>query len=158
MSCLLRLLHLCGYLSWLRSKNIMYAENYHGGWCKISSWCFIEKFWDVSWVIVALINDALVLSSSFSSCKFGWIKRDDNVVAHMLAKYASQSKLVVCNNEHIPQLVRDASLNDVILSFVLLMKLAIYKKYKKIVLTYLNILLLIIVTHYGCNLKWFKNK
>ena len=40
----------------------MYAENYYGGWCKISSWCFMEKFWDVSWVIAALINDALVLS------------------------------------------------------------------------------------------------
>ncbi len=34
---------------------------------------------DVSWFIVALIRDALFLVSSFSSCKFGWIKRDDNV-------------------------------------------------------------------------------
>jgi hypothetical protein len=29
---------------------------------------------DVSWVIAAIISDALVLASSFSSCKFGWIK------------------------------------------------------------------------------------
>uniref|UniRef100_A0A2N9EEP0 RNase H type-1 domain-containing protein n=1 Tax=Fagus sylvatica TaxID=28930 RepID=A0A2N9EEP0_FAGSY len=30
---------------------------------------------DVSWTIAAIISDALVLASSFSSCKFGWIKR-----------------------------------------------------------------------------------
>jgi hypothetical protein len=54
---------------------------------------------DVSWDIAGIISDALVLASSFSSCKFGWIKRDGNTVAHMLAKFSSQSKLVVCNNE-----------------------------------------------------------
>ncbi len=63
---------------------------------------------DVSWDIAGIISDALVLASSFSSCKFGRIKRDGNTVAHMLATFASQSKLVVCNNELIPQVVREA--------------------------------------------------
>jgi ribonuclease HI len=68
---------------------------------------------DVSWTIAAIISDALVLASSFSSCKFGWIKRDGNTVAHMLAKFASQSNLVVCNNELIPQVVKEACWKDV---------------------------------------------
>ena len=68
---------------------------------------------DVSWTIAAIISDALVLASSFSSCKFGWIKRDGNTVAHMLAKFASQSKQVVCNNELIPQVVKEACWKDV---------------------------------------------
>ena len=70
---------------------------------------------DVSWTIAAIISDALVLASSFSSCKFGWIKRDGNTVAHMLAKFASQSNLVVCNNELIPQVVKEACWKDVML-------------------------------------------
>ena len=68
---------------------------------------------DVRWDIAALINDALCLAGSFSSCKFGWVKREGNAVAHVLAKYASQSKFVVCNNEHMPQVVRDALWNDI---------------------------------------------
>jgi hypothetical protein len=37
---------------------------------------------------------------------------DDNVVAYMLAKYADQIKQVVCNNEHIPKVVRHACLKS----------------------------------------------
>ena len=43
-------------------------------------------------------------------CKFA------NSSYKMLAKYASQSKLVVNNNEHIPKVVRDA--NDVMRSYI----------------------------------------
>ena len=69
---------------------------------------------DVRWDIVALISDALCLAGTFSSCKFGWIKREGNVAAHSLAKYASQSKFVVCSNENMPQVLRDALRNDVL--------------------------------------------
>ena len=68
---------------------------------------------DVRWDIAALINDAMCLASTFSSCKFGRIKREGNVATYSLAKYASQSKFVVCNNEHMPQVVRDALWNDI---------------------------------------------
>ena len=63
---------------------------------------------DFRWDIAALINDAMCLAGTFSSCKFGWIKWEGNVVAHSLAKYASQSKFIVCSNEHMPQVLRDA--------------------------------------------------
>ena len=69
---------------------------------------------DVRWDIAALINDAMCLAGTFSSCKFGRIKREGNVATHSLAKYASQSKFVVCSNEHMPQVLRDALRNDVL--------------------------------------------
>jgi hypothetical protein len=101
MHYLLRPLLSCGHYSWLRIQVCSKLLNNAN---------------DVSWVIAAIISDALVLASSFSSCKFGWIKRDGNTVAHMLAKFASQSNLVVCNNELILQVVREAGWKDVMFS------------------------------------------
>ena len=37
---------------------------------------------NVSWTIAAIISDALVLASSFSSFIFGWIKRDGNTLTY----------------------------------------------------------------------------
>ena len=44
---------------------------------------------DPYWVIAAFVFDIISLSSDFSSCSFSWVKREANMAAHELAKFAT---------------------------------------------------------------------
>ena len=60
-----------------------------------------------------LYHDMVVLSKEFVSCKFCWIKRDANFVAHSLAKFASCNKLTFsCNISSLPPSVWEAWKGD----------------------------------------------
>ena len=44
---------------------------------------------DPYWVIAAFVFYIISLSSDFSSCSFSWVKREANMAAHELAKFAT---------------------------------------------------------------------
>ena len=50
------------------------------------------------WIISTLISNICNVSKDFISCKFQWVKRDANAVAHAMAKHASLIKNSMCCN------------------------------------------------------------
>jgi hypothetical protein len=58
---------------------------------------------------LTLVN-ILLLSSSFLSCSFNWVRREANGIAHALAKFIPSPKatIFVCNISSLPSCVRDA--------------------------------------------------
>ncbi|KAK9984384.1 hypothetical protein SO802_033909 [Lithocarpus litseifolius] len=43
---------------------------------------------DVPWRIKTICSDVLALKLNFSNCRFSWVAREANVVAHVLAKWS----------------------------------------------------------------------
>ena len=72
---------------------------------------------DCLWKIRALISMSLKLALKFSSCKFHWVKRNANQVAHVLTKVAfSLTHPFVCSASSLLASVVEAWNRD-LLSF-----------------------------------------
>uniref|UniRef100_A0A2N9GHK8 RNase H type-1 domain-containing protein n=1 Tax=Fagus sylvatica TaxID=28930 RepID=A0A2N9GHK8_FAGSY len=68
------------------------------------------------WVISPLIGNICNVSKDFISCKFQWVKRDANVVAHAMAKIASFIKnSLYCNFSSLPKPVLEEWRKDIML-------------------------------------------
>jgi ribonuclease HI len=65
---------------------------------------------DNPWVISSVISNILVLSKTFASCCFCWVRREANEVAHSLAKFSPSPHVPVfcCNSSSIPSAVWNA--------------------------------------------------
>ena len=63
---------------------------------------------NTSWKINTLCFDINCLAHNFSSCKFAWIMREANMVAHELAKIVPSPHLFICCLETLPPSVLDA--------------------------------------------------
>jgi hypothetical protein len=63
---------------------------------------------NTSWKINTLCFDINCLAYNFSSCKFAWIMREANMVAHELAKIVPSPHLFICCLETLPPSVLDA--------------------------------------------------
>ena len=58
---------------------------------------------DSYWVSAAFVSDIISLSSDFSSCSFSWVKREANIAAHELAKFATLfDSVFFCNAVSLP--------------------------------------------------------
>ena len=63
----------------------------------------------VPWKLFTLCNNAKVAVLDFTSCSFCWVRRNANMVAHFLAKFASsQSSYFYCNSSNLPPLIHEA--------------------------------------------------
>ena len=62
------------------------------------------------WVISSVISNILVLSKTFISYCFCWVRREANEVAHSLAKFTPSPKVSVfcCNSSSLPSAVWNA--------------------------------------------------
>jgi hypothetical protein len=58
-------------------------------------------------------SQSLDLVSCFSFCKFQWVRRDANQVAHALAKISLTLELpFCCNKDNLPLSVKGACIRD----------------------------------------------
>ena len=70
---------------------------------------------DCPWPLHAICQEVKTLLSSLSFVIFYWVRRDANLVAHALAKFASRnSYFFYCNFESLPPLVKKAWLRNVV--------------------------------------------
>jgi ribonuclease HI len=70
---------------------------------------------EVNWKIAAIVLDVNFLSLDFVSCCFSWVKREANMVAHVLAEFAvSFNSDFSCNATSLPSPVREAWQRDVL--------------------------------------------
>jgi ribonuclease HI len=70
---------------------------------------------EANWKIAAIVSDVNFLSLDFVSCCFSWVKREANMVAHALAKFAvSFNSGFSCNVTSLPSPVREAWQGDML--------------------------------------------
>ena len=66
-----------------------------------------------NWRISAVSSQSLDLVSCFSFCKFQWVRRDANQVAHALAEISLTLELpLCCNKDNLPPSVKGAWFRD----------------------------------------------
>ena len=75
----------------------------------------IGKLDDCPWTLSAICHDVKCLLHSFTSVDFMWVRREANLAAHALAKFAFQSQVsTFCNIYALPPSVYEAWLKEVI--------------------------------------------
>ena len=70
----------------------------------------------VDWPISTCVGDIHILTSYFRNCNSAWTCRDENNLAHTIAKFAASLSYFVCNFENIPQVLLNAWQLDVLCS------------------------------------------
>ena len=106
---------MCGHFSWQQNNGM--KKIIVEGDAKLVVDALLSSPDDVRWDIAALINDAMCLAGTFSSCKFGRIKREGNVTTHSF-------------NLKIPQVLRYA-FRKFLFYFFLFKKIFFFLKKKK---------------------------
>ena len=91
------------------------AESHHFQHCIIegdANNCLdacIGKLDDCPWALFAIFHDVKFLLPNFTSVDFIWVRRKANLVAHALAKFASQSQVFTFSNiDSLPPSVYEA--------------------------------------------------
>ena len=70
---------------------------------------------EANWKIVAIVSDVNFLSLDFVSCCFSWVKREANMVAYALAKFAvSFYSDFSCNATSLPSPIRETWQRDML--------------------------------------------
>uniref|UniRef100_A0A2N9I5P8 Reverse transcriptase domain-containing protein n=1 Tax=Fagus sylvatica TaxID=28930 RepID=A0A2N9I5P8_FAGSY len=70
---------------------------------------------EANWKIAAIVSDVNFLSLDFVSCCFSWVKREANMVAHALAKFAvSFNSDFSCNATSLPSPIRETWQRDML--------------------------------------------
>jgi ribonuclease HI len=82
------------------------SENFHSILVESDSKVCVDAILDVTgyvnWDISSLCNDAETLALNFVSCSFVWVRREANMVAHMMTKFfLPHCLLVTCFVENL---------------------------------------------------------